>query len=295
MSAIEKSNLLEHSLPARRTPWRDFWVKLSRKKPAQLGGLIVLLLTVCTIIGPYITPYDPFEIDVVNRLEPPSTQHWFGTDEQGRDLLSRIIYGSRYTVLIGIITVSIAATGGILIGLPSGFFGGWVDTLVMRIMDIMLSFPYVLLTLAIVAMIGPSLINAMIAIGIASLPSYARLVRGSVLSTREQEYVLASRTVGATNWRLMFKTIFPNILSPLIIYISLSLPTAVLAASALSFLGLGAQPPLPEWGAMMVNSRTFLVTASWVVMAPGLAIFVTILGFNLLGNALRDVLDPRSS
>jgi peptide/nickel transport system permease protein len=179
-----------------------------------------------------------------------------------------------------------------LLGLPSGYWGGRLDMLVMRIVDIMLSFPYILLTLAIVAMLGPSLTNAMIAVGTARIPGYARLVRGSVLSIKEEDYVLASRAIGSSDLRIMFRAILPNALSPIIVYITLGIPTSVLAAAALSFLGLGAQPPLPEWGALMVNARNFIGSAPWVVTAPGLAIFVVVLGINMFGNALRDTLDP---
>jgi peptide/nickel transport system permease protein len=245
-------------------------------------------------MGQWFTPYDPFNIQTAIRLKPPSFQHLFGTDEQGRDLLSRIIYGSRYTLMIGVIAVSVASLPGIFIGLLCAYYGGWVDLFVMRIVDIMLSFPYILLTLAVVAILGPSLTNAMVAVGIAGIPSYARLIRGSALSVKEEDFVTAERALGASNWRVMMRTILPNILSPIVVYVSLDMPTAVLSAAALSFLGLGAQPPIPEWGAMMVNARTFVVSASWVVLAPGVSIFVAILGMNLLGNALRDVMDPRA-
>ncbi len=269
--------------------------RLSRHKSAQIGGLVVLILLIFTFFGEYIIPYDPFEIDTPNRLMKPSSEHWLGTDEQGRDILSRIIYGSRYTTMVMLITVAIGAIGGILLGLPSSFYGGTADMLVMRLVDIMLSFPYILLVLAIVAIIGPNLINAMIAIGIANIPGYARLARGSVLSVKEEEYVSAERALGASDLRIMLHTVFPNIISPLIVFMTLRMPVAILSAAALSFLGLGAQPPLPEWGAMLVGARTFITTASWVVWAPGMAIFFTVLGINLFGNALRDVLDPRQA
>jgi ABC-type dipeptide/oligopeptide/nickel transport system permease subunit len=268
---------------------------LLRKRSAQIGGVIFLLLIFLSIFGQYLLPYDPFDIQVGQRLSPPSRMHIFGTDEQGRDLFSRIIYGARYALLIMIIATGIGALGGLLLGLPSAYFGGAADMLVMRLMDVMLGFPYILLILAIVAIIGPSLENAMVAIGVASIPSFARLARSSILVVKEQDYVTAERALGSSHLRIMFRTILPNILSPLIVYISLTMPTAVLAAASLSFLGLGAQPPIPEWGAMLVNARDFLVTAPWVVLAPGLTIFVVTLGINLFGNALRDVLDPRDA
>jgi peptide/nickel transport system permease protein len=268
---------------------------LLRKRSAQIGGLIFIILVLLALVGQYITPYDPFDIKIAQRLSPPTVSHIFGTDEQGRDLFSRIIYGARYALLIMIITTGIGAIGGLGLGIPSAYFGGAADMLVMRLMDVMLGFPYILLILAIVAILGPSLVNAMIAIGFANIPTFARLARASILVVKEQDYVTAERALGAGPFRIMSRTILPNILSPIIVYVSLTMPTAVLAAASLSFLGLGAQPPLPEWGTMMVNARDFIVTAPWVVLSPGLTIFLVVLGINLLGNALRDVLDPRDS
>ncbi|MBI4731433.1 MAG: ABC transporter permease [Chloroflexi bacterium] len=268
---------------------------LLRKRSAQIGGVIFLTLIFMALFGPLVIPYDPFDIHVEQRLQPPSLQHIFGTDEQGRDLFSRIIFGARYALQIMLITTVIGAAGGLLLGLPSAYFGGAADMLVMRLMDVMLGFPYILLILAIVAIIGPSLENAMIAIGVAGIPSFARLARSAILVVKEQDFVTAERALGGGNTRIMFRTVLPNILSPIIVYISLTMPTAVLAAAALSFVGLGAQPPMPEWGAMLVNARDFMVTAPWVVLAPGLTIFVVTLGINLFGNALRDVLDPRDT
>lgn len=253
-------------------------------------GVIVLL----AIFGPWISPFDPLDLNVRARLKPPSADHWFGTDELGRDLLSRIIAGTRYFLLVAGVSTAIASVGGILLGLLAAGGGKWADMVVMRFVDIMLSFPYVLLLLAIIAVLGPSLITAMVAVGAASIPAYARLVRGEALAVRESEYVEAMEVLGASRWRITLGTILPNVMSPLIIFISYSMPLAVLSAAALSFLGLGAQPPLPEWGAMLVQSRSFLRTAWWIVAAPGLSIFVAILGLNLLGNALRDVLDSRT-
>ena len=282
----------EWAQPVRRTGLRWFLRQLFKKRSAQIGGAVVLLLILFALFAPYVVPYDPFDVQTEVRLTPPNAEHLFGTDELGRDLLSRILYGARYTVMIGLIVTGIGCGGGFLIGLTAAYWGGWADLLAMRFVDIMLSFPYILLSLAIVAILGPSLVNAMVAAGIASIPGYARLIRGFVLSAKEEEYVLAARAIGANNSRIMSRTILPNILSPMVIFITYRLPLSVLTAAALSFLGLGTQPPLPEWGAMMVNSRTFIGSAPWVVTAPGLAIFVVILGMNLFGNALRDTLDP---
>ena len=267
--------------------------KLFRKPAARIGGSIFLLLFVFSIAGPYLVPYDVFRVDPVNRLLPPGVDHWFGTDELGRDILSRVIFGSRYILLIGFISVSIAAGGGILLGLIAGTGSRWADMVIMRFVDVMLGFPYILLLLAVISVLGPSLWKSMIAVGIAGIPGFARIVRGEVLAVKQEEYVEAMRALGAGHMRIMFQTVLPNVLSPIIVVASLTMPLAVLTAAALSFLGLGAQPPIPEWGAMLVNARTFIRTAWWVPAAPGFAIFVSILGLNLLGNAMRDVLDPR--
>jgi peptide/nickel transport system permease protein len=272
---------------------RRFLRKLFRKKSAQIGATITLALFFCALFGSFIMPYDPFDIQIDQRLQAPSWQHLLGTDEQGRDQLSRVIYGARFTVVIMLITTGIAALGGIGLGLPSAYFGGGADMLLMRLMDVMQGFPYILLILAIVAILGPSLVNSMIAIGIANIPAFARLARSAILVVKEQDFVAAERALGASDVRIMLHTILPNILSPLIIMTTLTMPSAVLAAASLSFLGLGAQPPNPEWGTMMVNARDYIVSATWVVLAPGIAIFLCVLGINLFGNALRDVMDPR--
>ncbi|MCV6548597.1 MAG: ABC transporter permease [Cohaesibacter sp.] len=267
--------------------------RLLRHPSGQVGGVVILFLVLCTIGGQAILPYDPLDIDPIKRLRPPSAEHWFGTDELGRDLFSRILYGSRYTLMIGLVSTSIAAAGGIVLGLLAGGGGKLADMVIMRFVDVLLAFPYILLLLAVIAILGPSLWTAMIAVGVGGIPGYARLVRGEVLALREAEYVEAMRALGGGHLRILFGTILPNILSPLVIFASFTIPLTVLAAAALSFLGLGAQPPLPEWGSMLVDARTFLRTAWWVVAAPGVAIFISILGMNLFGNALRDVLDPK--
>jgi peptide/nickel transport system permease protein len=279
----------------RRTGWRWLLRQLLRKRSAQIGGTVMLVVVICAILAPLMTPFDPLKVDAVHRLGTPSAAHWLGTDELGRDLLSRVLYGTRYFVLICLVSVSISASIGVLFGLLAGTGPAWVDMLIMRLVDIMLAFPFILLILAIVAILGPSLWTAMIAVGVAGISSYARLVRGEALVVKQEEYVEAMRALGAGPARVMFGTVLPNVSSAIIVYTSYAMPIAVLSASALSFLGLGAQPPLPEWGAMVVGGRAFLNTAWWVVAAPGLAIFISIFALNLLGNALRDVLDPRSA
>ena len=268
---------------------------LSRKRAAQIGGTILLIVVLCAAFAPWIAPQDPLRTDVLHRMAPPSAAHWFGTDEVGRDLFSRVVHGARYFLLICTVSVAIKAAIGIVLGVTAGAGPAAVDLAVMRLVDVMLAFPYILLVLAIVAMLGPSLWTAMIAVGIAGAPAYARIVRSEVLAVKKEEYVEAMRVLGAGQVRITLDTILPNVASSLIVYTSYAMPLAVLSAAALSFLGLGAQPPLPEWGAMVVGSRDFLRTAWWVATVPGLAIFVAVLACNLLGNALRDVLDPRSA
>jgi peptide/nickel transport system permease protein len=266
--------------------------QLLRRRSAQLGGLVIVMLVVCAALAPLLVPYDPYKIVTAERLLQPSRLHWLGTDDLGRDQFSRILFGTRTTLQIGIISVGIAMMIGVPIGVLSGYYRGWADLLIMRWIDIMLAFPYILLALAIVATLGPSLRNAMIAIGISSVPGWVRLVRGNVLSAARNDYVSAAQAMGATDWRVMFVHVLPNTLSSVIVLATLQFPTAVLSAAALSFVGLGAQPPSPEWGALLVGARDYVWTAPWLVNFPGFAIFLTILGFNMFGNALRDTLDP---
>jgi peptide/nickel transport system permease protein len=266
---------------------------LFSKTQAQIGSVIILVLIICAVFAPLIAPYGPVELRVGEPLSPPSAQHLFGTDDLGRDMFSRIVYGSRLTLQVGALAVAISATIGVLIGLVAGFYGGWIDSWLMRFTDVMLAFPGLLLALAIVAILGPGLNNAMIAVGVGSFPAYARLVRGSVLSIRGSEFVTAERVLGAGDRHIMRRAILPNVLAPIIVLASLEFPAAILSAAALSFLGLGAQPPDPEWGALLTDGRNFIRSAPWLINIPGLAIFAVVLAFNLLGNTLRDVLDPR--
>ncbi len=294
MTSLALERAIQARPVIRRAGWRWTLRQLLRKRTAVIGGAVVLTLIIAALWAPDLVPFDPFKVNTVNRLKPPSLTHWFGTDELGRDLFSRVLYGARYFVLVCLISVSIAASVGVLLGLVAGSGPAWADVAIMRVIDVMLAFPYILLVLAIIAILGPSLWMAMVSVGIAGISGYARLVRGEVLAVKQEEYVEAVRALGAGPATIMFRAILPNVASSIIIYISFQMPLAVLAAAALSFLGLGAQPPLPEWGAMLVNARTFLRTAWWTSAAPGLAIFVSILALNLLGNALRDVLDPKS-
>ena len=267
--------------------------RVLRHRAMVLGGAIVLLIVLMALLADVIAPYDPIRGRLADMLQPPSRAHWMGTDEQGRDILSRIIHGSRISLQVGLVAVGISLTTGTLIGAVSAYFGGWLDLLVMRIIDILLAFPSILLAIAITAILGPSLTNAMIAVGIVGMPVYARLVRASVLSLREQDFVQAARAAGGGHGRILGRHILPNALAPLIVQSTLSIGTAMLDAAGLSFLGLGARPPTPEWGAMLSGAQVYIQLAPWVVTFPGLAIMLAILGFNLLGDGLRDVLDPR--
>jgi len=267
--------------------------RLLRHRAAVLGGSIVLLILLAALLADLVAPFDPIRGQLSDRLQPPSPTHWLGTDEQGRDILSRIIHGSRISLQIGLISVGISLTLGVLIGALSAYFGGWADLVAMRLIDMMLAFPSILLAIAITAILGPSLTNAMIAVGIVNMPIYARLVRASVLSLKEFDFVQAARAAGGGHVRILGRHILPNALAPLIVQSTLSTGTAMLDAAGLSFLGLGAQPPLPEWGAMLSGAQTYIQLAPWVVTFPGLAIMLAVLGFNLLGDGLRDILDPR--
>jgi len=265
-----------------------------RKSPLTMVGLLIILILCCTaIFAPYIAPYEPAEINPPERLKPPSKTHICGTDTAGRDVFSRIVYGSRISIQIGVTVVSMAAIFGSLIGLFSGYIGGKVDEVIMRITDVFFSVPYLILALAIAAALGPNLSNAMISLSIVWWPVYARLTRGQALLIRESTYIEAVRGLGAGNLRIVFRHVLPNSLSPVIVQASLDFGNAVMYAAALSFIGLGAQPPTPEWGAMISTGRNYLRDSWWYPTFPGLAILITVLGFNLLGDGLRDILDPR--
>lgn len=282
-----------------RHPIFDQLEKFLQNKTGIVGLVIVLGFVICAVFAPHLTPHDPIANNVVNQMRPPffmdggSTENLLGTDDLGRDLLARVIYGSRISLTVGLISVGIALTCGTFLGAVSGYYKGWIDNLIMRIMDMLLAFPSILLAIVIVAYMGPNLRNAMIAIGVINIPKFARTVRASVLEEYEKDYVMAEKAVGAKDARIIFNAILPNCIAPLIVQASLSFGAAILDAAGLSFLGLGAQPPTPEWGAMIANGRTLILRAWWVMSIPGVAIFFGVLGFNLLGDGLRDALDPR--
>ncbi|MFN3723177.1 MAG: ABC transporter permease subunit [Paracoccaceae bacterium] len=283
----------------RRQMLADFWFYFRQNRGAVVGMWIFLGLVVLAVFAQVIAPHDPTQQYRDALLVPPVWQEGgrsdflLGTDAVGRDMLSRLIHGAQYSLFIGIVVVSIALVGGIVIGLLAGFFGGWVDTVIMRVMDVILAFPSLLLALVLVAVLGPGLTNAMIAIAIVYQPHFARLTRAAVMGEKEREYVIAARVAGAGKLRLMFKTILPNCLAPLIVQATLSFSSAVLDSAALGFLGMGAQPPASEWGTMLAEAREFILRAWWVVTLPGLAILISVLAINMMGDGLRDALDPK--
>lgn len=264
-----------------------------KNKLALIGAGIILALIFTAIFAPFIAPYDPLEQNIVEGLSSPGKAHWFGQDKLGRDLLSRIIYGSRISLWVGISTVSISLMIGITVGSISGYYGGWIDELFMRVVDILMAFPGILLAIAMVAVLGPSLNHVILALCLIGWVGYARLVRGQVLYLREFEYVVAARALGATPGRIILKHLIPNLIAPVIVEATFGMAGAILAEASLSFLGLGAQPPTPSWGSMLNEGREFLLLAPHHTTFPGLAIMVVVLGFNFLGDGLRDYLDVK--
>jgi peptide/nickel transport system permease protein len=293
MSTLTRASSTVEALPAARLASPDWWRRLKRSRTAVFGLVITAIFIVLAVIGPFIAPYSPTSQSLINQLQPPSARFWLGTDELGRDILSRLLVGAQLSLSVSLAATLIATVIGTALGAVAAFYGKWVDHTIMRVMDVLLALPGILLALAIIAALGNGLINVVLAIGIQSIPAFARLAHGSTLSAKERDYVLAARAVGAGDPSLVFRHILPNISAPIIVQFSLRIATAVLTAAGLSFLGLGAQPPTPEWGAMLTNARTYLVTAPHTIMAPGIAILLTVLGLNLLGDGIRDILDPR--
>ena len=273
--------------------FREIWRRLKRNRAAIVGGIIVLLFVATAILAPWLSPYHPNEGDLTKRLKAPDREHLLGTDPLGRDLLSRVIYGARISHQIQLVAVVIAMVVGIILGMVGGYYGGTFDHLIMRLMDILLAFPGIFLAIAIIAVLGPGLTNLMLAAGIYSIPQFARIVRGSVLSLKEKEFVEAAKAVGEKDFNILFRYLLPNSMAPIIVQTTLRMATVLLTASGLSFLGLGVQPPTAEWGAMLSNARAYLITAPHVATVPGLAIMLVVMGFNLFGDGLRDSLDPR--
>jgi len=277
------------------TPLRRMIRRVLRRKGAIFGLVVIALFLVLAIFAPLLTPYDPIAQSWTSVRKPPSLAHWFGTDDVGRDILVRVIFGARASLMAGVISIGIALAIGVPLGLVAGYLGGFLDALISRITDAMLACPFLILAIALAAFLGPSLGNAMIAIGVTTTPIFVRLTRGQVMSVKVEDYVEAARAVGNPPWRIALVHILPNILPALLVQATLSIAAAIIAEAALSFLGLGQQPPAPSWGSMLNSAQRFLVNAPWMAVWPGLAIFLTVLSFNLIGDGLRDALDPREN
>ncbi|WP_445489711.1 ABC transporter permease [Niallia sp. 03133] len=275
------------------SPWGEAWKTFKKNKLAVVGTGIVLFFILLAIFAPLLASEGINEQKLPERLLPPSADHWFGTDDFGRDILSRIIYGARISLWVGFLSVFGSIIIGCFLGIVAGYYGKWLDSLISRIFDIMLAFPSILLAIAIVSVLGPSLRNALIAIAIINIPAFGRLIRARVLSIKEEEYIMAAKAIGMSDKRLLLVHVLPNSIAPIIVQGTLAIATAIIEAAALGFLGLGAEAPNPEWGKMLSDAKTFLVQAPWTMIFPGLAIMLTVLGFNLMGDGLRDAIDPK--
>jgi glutathione transport system permease protein len=277
-----------------RTPWGEFWRRFKRQPVALLAGLFVVILIVLAFIAPYIVPFDAenyFDYDRLN--EGPSLMHWFGVDSLGRDIFSRVLVGTRISLIAGFFSVAIGALIGTLFGLLAGYYEGWWDRITMRVCDVLFAFPGILLAIAVVAIMGSGMSNVIVAVAIFSIPAFARLVRGNTLVLKHQTYIESARSIGASDWTILMRHVLPGTVSPIVVYFTMRIGTSIITAASLSFLGLGAQPPTPEWGAMLNEARADMVIAPHVALFPSLAIFLTVLAFNLLGDGLRDALDPK--
>lgn len=283
----------ESVMVSKRSQFREILGRLLRNHSAVFGFIVIALFVVCALFPAQIAPYGFDEQDLSKQFIAPSAAHWFGTDDYGRDIFSRVIYGSRISLAIGLVSISFSCVLGVLIGCVAGYYGSVLDNTLMRIMDVMLAMPSILLAIAIVSAMGAGLQNMVIAIGISTIPQYARIVRASVLSIREQEFVEAARCIGASDWRILMRHILPNCMAPIIVQATMNIAVAILSAASLSFIGLGITPPTPEWGAMLSAGRAYLRNHWFLVAFPGLAIMLSVFAFNLFGDGLRDALDPR--
>jgi peptide/nickel transport system permease protein len=292
MAAVLESPMV--AAPVREAgPWRRAWLRLRRRRGALVGLVVVLLFIALAVLAPWISPHDPIAASWAAIRKPPSAEYWFGTDEIGRDVLSRVICGTRASLLAGVVSVSISLLIGVPLGMAAGFLGGVVDAVISRITDAFLACPFLILAIALAAFLGPSLTNAMIAIGVSAAPVFVRLARGQVLSVKVEDYVEAARAVGNSPLRIALRHILPNITAPLIVQATLAIAAAVIAEASLSFLGLGQQPPAPSGGSMLNTAKNYVDNSPWMAISPGVAIFLLVLSFNLLGDGLRDALDPR--
>ena len=295
--AVKSSMSTSAAVPeprAIRTPWSEFWRKFKKQPVALAAGVFVLLLVICAIVAPHLVPYDPenyFDYDALNA--GPSAAHWFGVDSLGRDIFSRILAGTRISLAAGFFSVAIGAVIGTFFGLLAGYYEGWWDRITMRVADVLFAFPGILLAIGVVAILGNGMVNVICAVAVFSVPAFARLVRGNTLMLKHLTYVEAARSIGASDWTIIVRHILPGTISSVVVYFTMRIGTSIITAASLSFLGLGAQPPTPEWGAMLNEARADMVTAPHIALFPSLAIFLTVLAFNLLGDGLRDALDPK--
>ncbi len=274
-------------------PWREAWRSFKKSKVALVGAGIVIFFIILAIFGPLIAPQGINDQLLADRLQEPSSKYWFGTDDFGRDIFSRVVLGARISLWVGFFAVIGSVVVGSILGIVAGYYGRWVDMIISRIFDIMLAFPSILLAIAVVSVLGPSLQNALIAIAIINIPNFGRLIRSKVLSIKEEEYVTSAKAIGMRDVRILFSHILPNSMAPVIVQGTLAIATAIIEAAALGFLGLGAQAPTPEWGKMLADARVNFINAPWTMIFPGVAIMLTVLGFNLMGDGLRDALDPK--
>ncbi|MEG0384497.1 MAG: ABC transporter permease [Solibacillus sp.] len=274
-------------------PWKEAWRSFRKSKAALFGLAIVTFFIIIAFIGPLVAPFGMNDQVLSNRLQPPSAEHWFGTDDLGRDIFSRVLYGARISLTVGFSAVLLSAVMGSFLGIIAGYYGRWIDTIISRIFDIMLAFPSILLAIAVVSILGPSLQNALIAIAIINVPTFGRLIRSRVLMIKQEEYIVAARAIGMKNSRILWNHILPNSMTPVIVQGTLAIATAIIEAAALGFLGLGAVAPQAEWGKMLADARVYFINAPWAMVFPGISIMLTVIGFNLMGDGLRDALDPK--
>lgn len=299
MQKTKELEIMEEVLPQSyektvgRSPTKEFWKKFKKQKLALIAGVFIIFLIVISIIGPFISPFDFAKADYKQTLQGPSWDHWAGTDAFGRDIFSRIIVGTKISLLVGFTSVFAGAVIGTILGLISGFYGKWIDSIIMRFCDVLFAFPGILLAIGIIAILGPGLENVVVAVAIFTIPMFARIVRSNTLMLKSSLYVEATKSLGAKNFRIIWRHIFPGAISSIIVYFTMRLGTSILTAASLSFLGLGAQPPSPEWGAMLSAGRDYLGSAPHITIFPGMAIMLTVLAFNLFGDGLRDALDPK--
>ena len=293
MSAATSASASPAAPRAMRTPVSEFWRRFRKQKVALVAGAFLLALLLVAIFAPWVAPYDPSTPDYMAILQGPSAAHWAGTDAYGRDVFSRIIFGARISLAVGFLSVSLGGLVGVTLGVVSGYYGGLIDSVIMRVCDVLLAFPGILLAIGVIAILGPGIDNVIYAVAVFSVPIFARLARGSTLSLKRAVYVDAARAIGVKDRVIMMRHLLPGALPNVIVYFSMRIGTSILTAASLSFIGLGAQPPSPEWGAMLADGRSYIGVADNVTLFPGIAIFITVLAFNLLGDGLRDALDPK--